>query len=229
MTQRDSPAEDVKLWSAVDRYYETLLGTSDPALESALEECRREGLPDIQVSPLQGRFLYIIARALQARRILEIGTLGGYSAIWLARALPRDGRLVTLEVNPKHAAVARKNLARAGVENLVQVRVGPALETLPELWAAKEGPFDLVFIDADKPSYPDYLSWAVRLSRKGGMIVADNVVRRGDVIDPANTDPNVRGVRAMNEDLPRYPHLRSTVLQTVGRKGYDGMTIIAVE
>ena len=229
MTQRPSAPDDLKRWSAVDRYYEALLSPPDPALESALSESQAAGLPEIQVSPLQGKLLYILAKLRGARRILEIGTLGGYSTIWLARALPPDGRLVTLEVDPKHARVATANLARAGLAHLVEVRVGTAAETLPKLFEAGEAPFDLVFIDADKPGYPDYLAWALKLSRKGSLIIADNVVRRGDVVDEADPDPNVRGVRTMNERMARYPGLRATVIQTVGVKGHDGLVLALVE
>ncbi len=229
MTQRPSAPDDLKLWSAVDRYYEALVSPPDPALESALAESQAAGLPDIQVSPLQGKFLYLLAKIRGARRILEIGTLGGYSTIWLARALPPDGRLLTLEVDPNHARVATANLVRAGLDRLVEVRLGPAAETLPKLLEAGEEPFDLVFIDADKPSYPTYLEWALKLSRKGSLLIADNVVRRGDVVDDADPDPNVRGVRTMNERMARHPELRATVLQTVGVKGHDGLFLALVE
>ncbi len=228
MTQRPSPPEDLDRWSAVEQYYDHLFRFTDPGLEAALASSRAAGLPDIQVSPAQGRFLHLLARLLGARRILEIGTLGGYSTIWLARALPSDGRLVSLEVDPRHAEVARANVARAGLGKVVEVRVGRALETLPRLEAEAAGPFDLVFIDADKTGYPEYLDWAVRLSRPGSLLVFDNVVRRGDVADPASADPNVQGVRTMNERLAREPRLSATVVQTVGVKGYDGMTLALV-
>jgi len=228
MTQRPSAPEELARWTAVDRYYEALLEPPDPVLEAALRASAAAGLPDIQVSPLQGKLLQLLAKAVRARRILEIGTLGGYSAIWLGRALDPGGRLVTLELEPAHAAVARANLLRAGLSDRVEVRVGPAQETLPALAKEKGAPFDLVFIDADKPAYPEYLEWAVRLSHEGTVIVADNVVRRGDVVDAHSRDPNVQGVRRMHERLHGDPRLSATVLQTVGVKGYDGFTLAVV-
>src|SRR6516165_4797571 len=182
-------------WTAVDRYLTDLLVPPDPALDAALQASAAAGLPPIHVSPNQGKLLQLLARVQGARSILEIGTLGGYSTIWLARALPAGGRLLTLEADPRHAAVARANLARAGVADVVELRPGPAQETLPQLAAEGRGPFDLIFIDADKPSYPDYLAWALRLSRRGSLIIADNVVRNGAVIDPASADSRVQGVR----------------------------------
>ncbi|HTT72607.1 MAG TPA: O-methyltransferase [Thermoplasmata archaeon] len=229
MTQRPSEAEDLALWSRVDAYYEGLLGASDPALTEALRSSAAAGLPAIQVSPLQGKLLHLLARTAGARRILEIGTLGGYSAIWLARALPPGGRLVSLELDPKHAEVARANLARAGLADRVEVRLGPAAESLRRLAAERAEPFDLVFIDADKQGYPEYLEGALRLAKVGTVLVADNVVRRGDVADPGHDDPQVTGVRAMHERLQRTPGVRATVIQTVGAKGYDGFTLARVE
>jgi predicted O-methyltransferase YrrM len=229
MVQRPSEPEDVELWSRVDAYYEGLLGAADPALTRALEASAAAGLPAIQVSPLQGKLLHLIARTAGARRILEIGTLGGYSAIWLGRALPDDGRLISLELEPKHAEIARANLAYAGLTDRVEVRVGPAAESLRRLAAERAEPFDLVFIDADKQGYPAYLDGALALARVGTVIVADNVVRRGDVADPANADPQVAGVRAMHERLRQRPHVRATVIQTVGSKGHDGFTFARVE
>lgn len=228
MTQRPSNADDLELWSSVDRYYDELLSRLDPVLAAALADSRSAGLPDIQVSPSQGKLLHLVARSIGARRILEIGTLGGYSSIWLARALPPNGRLITLELNPRHAALARSNLARAGLAEVVEVRAGAALETLPNLVGKGGAAFDLVFIDADKPSYPEYLGWALALSRKGTVIVADNVVRRGDVLDGASPDENVRGVRRMNEMLASEPRVSATVVQTVGAKGHDGFTFALV-
>jgi predicted O-methyltransferase YrrM len=215
-------------WAAVDRYLTDLLVPSDPALESALESSAAAGLPPGHVSPSQGKLLWLLARALGARAVLEIGTLGGYSAIWLARALPEGGRLVWLEVDPHRARVARDNLARAGLAAVVEVRVGRAQETLPALAAEDRGPFDLVFIDADKPSNPEYLAWALRLARPGTVIVVDNVVRDGAVIDPASDDPTVQGVRRMNEMIAAEPRLAATAIQTVGAKGYDGFAIALV-
>ncbi len=215
-------------WTAVDRYVTELLLPADPALAAALEASAAAGLPPIQVSPPQGRLLELLARLQGARSILEIGTLGGYSTIWLARALPPGGRLVTLELEPKHAAVARENLARAGLGGLVELRLGPAADTLAQLAAEGAGPFDLIFIDADKAGYPDYLVASLRLARRGSVIIADNVVRHGAVADPASTDPAVQGVRRFNALLAAEPRVRATVIQTVGAKGYDGFTLALV-
>jgi predicted O-methyltransferase YrrM len=226
LTQLDRATQE--LWEDVDRYFTDLLIPPDPALDAALEASDAAGLPSINVSPTQGRLLHLLARAMGARRILEIGTLGGYSTIWLARALSTEGRLVTLEAEPRHAEVARANIARAGLADLVDLRVGPALETLPQLAAEGAAPFDLYFIDADKPSYAAYLSWALRLSRPGSLIIADNVVRDGDVIDPRSSDPMVTGVRRFNAALAAEPRLRATAIQTVGSKGYDGLALALV-
>jgi predicted O-methyltransferase YrrM len=215
-------------WKEVDAYLGDLLLPRDPALESALAASAAAGLPDIQVSPLQGRLLWLVARARGARTILEIGTLGGYSTIWLARALPPDGRLVTLELNPTHAMVARANLAAAGADQRVELRLGPAADSLRELVAANDGPFDFIFIDADKPGYPDYFTWALRLSRPGTVIVADNVVREGAIVDGDSDDPDVQGVRRLLAMMAAEPRVAATVLQTVGSKGYDGLAIALV-
>jgi predicted O-methyltransferase YrrM len=212
-----------ELWTAVDLYITDLLVPRDPMLEAALRASAEAGLPAIAVSPNQGKLLMMLAQCLGARRILEIGTLGAYSTIWLARGLADGGRLITLEADPKHAGVARSNIARAGLSEVVEVRVGKALDTLPGL--VNEGPFDLIFIDADKVSYPEYLSWAVTLTRAGGLIVADNVVRKGAVIEPDSSDLNVQGVRRFNEILAAEPRLSATAIQTVGSKGYDGFAI----
>jgi predicted O-methyltransferase YrrM len=212
----------------VDRYFEERMGLSDPALEAALADSAAAGLPTIQVSPAQGKFLHLLARALRARTILEVGTLGGYSTIWLARALPADGRLLSLELNPKHAEVARKNLERAGVARLVEVRVAPAIETLPKLLPEGFGPFDLAFIDADKPSTAEYFDWAVKLARPGSVIVVDNVVRGGAVADPASPDPNVQGIRRFFDRVQAEPRVSATALQTVGAKSYDGFAVVLV-
>lgn len=211
-------------WTAVDEYVESLFERPDPALEGALRDSSAAGLPAISVSPNQGKLLHILARAVGARRILEIGTLGGYSTIWLARALPTHGRLLTLEVSPRHAKVARANLERAGVSERVEIRLGPAQETLPALVEEGAGPFDLVFIDADKPGYVDYLDWSLRLSRPGTLIIADNVVRGGSVVG-GGLDENVEAVRRFNQHLADMPGVLGTVLQTVGVKGYDGFAI----
>jgi len=215
-------------WDAVDRYITGLLVPSDAALDAAIRESRAAGLPPIHVTPIQGRFLQLVARLQGARRILEIGTLGGYSTIWLARGLPPDGQLISLEIEPKHAEVARANIARAGLANVVQVRLGQASETLPRLVAEGRGPFDLIFIDADKPSTSEYFAWALKLSRRGSVIIVDNVVRDGEVVDPSSTNPDVQGVRRFNERLATEPHVIATEIQTVGSKGYDGFAIVLV-
>ncbi len=215
-------------WTAVDRYINDLLVPADPDLDAALEASEAAGLPAIGVAPNQGKLLMLLAKLQGARRILEIGTLGGYSTIWLARALPADGRLVTLEASPEYAEVARGNLARAGLAGVAEVRVGPALETLPRL--AEEGlaPFDVVFIDADKPSTPEYFQWALRLARRGTLIVVDNVVRDGAVADAASEDESVRGIRRFNELAAAEPRVSATAIQTVGSKGYDGFALVLV-
>jgi predicted O-methyltransferase YrrM len=219
---------DPDQWKAVDQYLADLFVSSDPALEAALEASAAGGLPSIQVSPTLGKLLQLLARAHGARQILEIGTLGGYSTIWLARALPPGGRLITLEIDPKHAALATANFARAGVASLVELRLGPAIETLPRLAAAGYSPFDFVFIDADKQGYSEYLRWSLRLSRPGTLIVADNVVRKGAVLDPASEDASVQGIRRFNELLAAEPRVSATAIQTVGSKGYDGLAIALV-
>lgn len=215
-------------WSAVDQYFADLLIEPDPALAAALAASAEAGLPAINVSPNQGKLLHLLARAIGARRILEIGTLGGYSTIWLARALPADGRLLTLEADPRHAEIARGNIARAGLAGVVEVRVGKALETLPRLLDAGEGPFDLTFIDADKPSTTDYFDWALRLSRPGSLIIVDNVVRGGEVADPASESESVRAIRRFLDRLAAEPRVTATAVQTVGAKGYDGLAIALV-
>jgi predicted O-methyltransferase YrrM len=215
-------------WSEVDEYIVKLLVPSDEALDGALAASNQAGLPAINVAPNQGKFLSLLARIQGAKTILEIGTLGGYSTIWLARALPADGRLVTLERDPKHAEVARRNLLRARVSELVDLRVGPALETLPQLAGEGLPPFDFVFIDADKQSIPEYFAWALKLTRVGSVIVVDNVVRKGAVVDAATTDPNVQGVRRFNELVAQTARVSATALQTVGSKGYDGFALIRV-
>jgi predicted O-methyltransferase YrrM len=212
------------LWTAVDRYIADLLVPPDAALDAALRATADAGMPAIAVSPNQGKLLMLMAQMLGARRILEIGTLGGYSTIWLGRGLAAGGRFITLEADPKHAGVARSNIARAGLGDMVEVRVGKALDTLPHV----EGPFDFIFIDADKVNYPGYLDWAVRLSRSGTVIIADNVVRKGAVIDADSTDANVQGVRRFNEIIAADRRLSATAIQTVGSKGYDGFTIARV-
>lgn len=216
-------------WEAVDQYIEELFVPADDALDLALAESAAAGLPQIAVSPIYGKLLTLLARSMDARTILEIGTLGGYSTICLARALPEGGRLVTLEFNSLHAQVAQANIARAGLAGQVEVIVGRAVDSLAALSAERRGPFDMIFIDADKPSYPDYLTWSLQLSRPGTLIIADNVVRAGKVIDPDNDDPNVQGVRRFNELLAADPLVDATILQTVGGKGYDGLAIALVK
>ncbi len=215
-------------WTAVDRYLTDLLVPPDPALDAALEASAAAGLPPINVSPTQGKLLHLLARLQGARAILEIGTLAGYSTIWLARALPAGGRLVTLEADPGHAEVAQANLVRAGLADVVELRLGRALDTLPQLAAEGRGPFDLIFIDADRPSNPDYFAWALRLSRRGSLILVDNVVRQGAVIDCASADPNIQGVRRLHELLAAEPRVSATAIQTVGSKGYDGFALALV-
>jgi predicted O-methyltransferase YrrM len=216
------------LWSAVDRYIQSALLPPDAALDEALRANAAAGLPAIDVSPTQGKLLHLLAQLHGARDILEIGTLGGYSTIWLARALPPGGRLVTLEALAKHADVARANVARAGLAGLVDVRVGAALETLPILEKEGRRPFDLVFIDADKENNAAYVDWALRLTRPGSVIVVDNVVRNGAVLDEGSTDPRVQGTRRLYEALTREPRLDATAVQTVGTKGYDGFVLARV-
>ncbi|MGV9314432.1 O-methyltransferase [Streptomyces sp. NPDC003691] len=221
--------EEEALWSAVDTYVTDLLAPADPALTEALEASDEAGLPRIAVAPNQGKLLHLLARAQGARTALEIGTLGGYSTIWLARALPAGGRLISLEYNERHAEVARANLARAGLDGIAEVRTGPALETLPKLEAEPgAGPFDFFFIDADKVNNPRYVSWALRLSRPGSLIVVDNVVRGGALVDAESEDPSVRGTRELFELVAREPRLDATAFQTVGTKGYDGLLVARV-
>jgi predicted O-methyltransferase YrrM len=216
------------LWTAVDSYITQMLVPSDPALDAAIEASNAAGLPPIAVTPAQGKLLYLLARLLGARRILEIGTLGGYSTIWLARALPGDGRIITIESEPRHAGVARANIARAGLAARADLRLGPALEILPQIAAEAEGPFDLSFIDADKANIPSYFKHALKLSRPGSLIIVDNVVREGRVLDAASSDPDILGIRKFNELLALEPGICATALQTVGAKGYDGFAIVLV-
>jgi predicted O-methyltransferase YrrM len=215
-------------WTVVDRYITDLFVPPDPVLDAALQASAAAGLPSHNVSPNQGKLLMLLARIQEARTILEIGTLGGYSTIWLARALPVGGHLITLEADPKHAQVARANIARAGLAHVVELRLGPALDTLPQLAAERRGPFDLIFIDADKPNNPDYFAWVLELSRRGSLIIADNVVRNGAVVDAASRDPSVQGVRRFNELVAAEPRVSATTIQTVGSKGYDGFAIALV-
>jgi predicted O-methyltransferase YrrM len=216
------------LWTSVDRYFGDLLAPSDPQLDAAIQANRKAKLPAIDVSPLQGKFLQVLVHVTQAKRILEIGTLGGYSTILMARALAAGGRIVTLEFNPRHAEVARENLQNAGLLDCVEIRVGPALDCLPILESEGADPFDFIFIDADKSNNPRYLEWALKLSRPGTTIVVDNVVRDGVVIDADSPDPDIRGIRRMTEMMAAEPRLSAAVLQNVGVKGYDGFAVAVV-
>ena len=215
-------------FSEVDRYLDALLVRPDAALNSAITASAEAGLPSIAVAANQGKLLHLLTRMQRVRSILEIGTLGGYSTIWLARALPADGRLVTLEADPRHAEIARSNIARAGVSHLVDVRLGPAIETLPKLDAEGLAPFDLIFVDADKPSTPEYFGWALQLSRPGSLIIVDNVVRDGAVVDPTSRDASVQGMRRFLAMLASEPRVNATAIQTVGAKGYDGFVLAIV-
>jgi predicted O-methyltransferase YrrM len=217
-----------KRWSEVDSYFAKTLIGSDAALDEALAANSAAGLPSIDVSAPQGKLIHLLARMTGARKALEIGTLGGYSTIWLARALPDGGRLITLEVSARHAEVARRNVSRAGLESKVEIRTGAALATLPKIEAEGLGPFDFVFIDADKANNAAYLEWALRLSRPGTAIVVDNVVREGGVADAASRDSDVVGVRRMFELMAREPRLSATAIQTVGAKGWDGFALAVV-
>jgi predicted O-methyltransferase YrrM len=215
-------------WTAVDFYIKEMLISSDPILDEVLQASIAAGLPMHNVSPTEGKALMLLAQLQGANNILEIGTLGGYSTIWLARALPADGRLVTLEANPKHAEVARANIARAGLTKIVELHLGQALDILPRLEAEGCGPFDLIFIDADKENNPDYFNWALKLTKCGSLIIVDNVVRNGAVVDSTSDDPSVQGVRHFLELVAVEPRVSATALQTVGCKGYDGLAIVLV-
>jgi predicted O-methyltransferase YrrM len=216
------------VWSAVDNYFCDTLLTPDEALSSALRDSDAAGLPSHHVAPNQGKFLYLLAKMRNARRILEIGTLGGYSTIWLARALPANGRLISLEVNPEHAAIATANVARAGLTQVAEIRLGAAVESLKLLCAQATEPFDVIFIDADKPNNPAYLEWSLKLARGGTIIIADNVVRGGAVAESSSVDPNVIGIRSFLTLIRDNPRLEATALQTVGCKGYDGFSLAIV-
>jgi predicted O-methyltransferase YrrM len=223
----ETPVSDTS-FAAVDTYLEQLFGPSDPVLAAALERSAAAGLPDINVSPMLGRLLHVLAMARGARSILEIGTLGGYSTIWLARALPPGGRLISLEYQPRHAEVAQQNIAEAGLADVVEIRVGRALDTLAELEAGGAGPFDMVFIDADKPPYTEYFHAVVRLGRPGTLIVADNVVRAGYVAAGPSDDPAVAGVQRFNAALGQDERVAAVVLQQVGIKGHDGIALAVI-
>jgi len=216
------------IFSSVDDYIAGLLNPADEALAKTEASIENENIPPISVSPNQGKFLHVLAKLCQAKKILEIGTLGGYSTIWMARALPKDGRLITLELDQHHATVAARNINNAGLGNIVDIRVGKALDLLPAIEAEKAGPFDMIFIDADKPPYTEYFQWALKLSRPGTLIVADNVIRDGKVLDPENTDPMVKGAQRFNQALSANTAVTATIIQTVGAKEHDGMALAVV-
>jgi len=218
-----------ELWTTVDQYMVERLIPRDPVLDEALQANASAGLPTIDVAPNQGKLLHLLARIQGARRILEIGTLGGYSTIWLARALPSNGKLVTLEAEAKHAEVARANIQRAGLSSIVELRLGPALDSLSQLHKEETPPFDLIFIDADKANNPGYLEWSLRLSRPGTIIIVDNVVRDGAIINAEDSDPGVQGIRRFFEMVAADSRLDATALQTVGSKGLDGFALIVVK
>ncbi|HEX4125469.1 MAG TPA: O-methyltransferase [Tepidisphaeraceae bacterium] len=215
-------------WTAVDGYISEVMVKQDSALSAALQSSAENGLPHINVAANQGKLLQLLAQTVGAQRILEIGTLGGYSTIWLARALPAGGKLITLEYESKHAKVAEANIARAGLSGVVEIRVGKALDNLPKLAEEKLGPFDFIFIDADKENIPAYFDWSLKLSRKGTLIVVDNVIRKGAIIDAASTDASIQGVRKFNERVAAEPRVSATTIQTVGSKGYDGLAFVRV-
>lgn len=215
-------------WTAVDDYVNGLVVRPDAVLDAALDATAAAGMPAIAVSAAQGKLLHLMARVLGARRVLEIGTLGGYSTIWMARALPKDGRIISLEIDANHAEVARGNLAAAGLADVAEVRVGAALDLLPKLAAEDAGPFDLSFIDADKANIPEYFDWSVVLCRPGALVVVDNVIRNGAVVDADTEDASVAGVRRLNEMLAKRSDVSATTIQTVGSKGYDGFTVALV-
>jgi len=218
-----------EIWNEVDLYMNDKLIQPDPILDEVLKANQEAELPAIDVSPSQGKFLHLLASLKGAKRILEIGTLGGYSTIWLARALPKDGQLITLELSAHHAEVARANLKRAGVSHLVEVIVGPGLDTLAVLKDKGTEPFDLIFIDADKPNNPNYLKWALELSKRGSLIICDNVVRQGHVVNSESEDENVKGIRQFMNALAQEKRISATAIQTVGSKGYDGFIVGIVE
>lgn len=217
-----------ELFESVDQYINDLLVEEDEALVGTEASIVESGIPSISISPNQGKFLNILAKLCNAKKILEVGTLAGYSTIWLARALPKDGRLITLEFDLKHADVAQKNITRAGLDSIVDIRVGKALDTLPQIEKEGIGPFDMIFIDADKPPYTEYFQWALKLSRPGTLIIADNVIREGKVLDPNSTDEMVKGVQRFNNVLAKNKDVTATIIQTVGTKEHDGMAIAVV-
>jgi caffeoyl-CoA O-methyltransferase len=218
-----------EIFKNVDEYINTLFVREDEALLGVTTSIEEAGIPQISVSANQGKFLYLLARLSNAKKILELGTLAGYSTIWMARALPPDGKLISLEFDPKHAEVARKNIKRADIDSFVEIRVGKALDLLPQIEAAGEGPFDMIFIDADKPPYAEYFQWALRLSRRGTLIIADNVIRDGKVLDDNSADEMVKGVQRFNKMLAGNTAVDATIIQTVGEKEHDGMALAIVK
>jgi predicted O-methyltransferase YrrM len=216
-----------KLWTKVSDYFAGMIG-EDEALKAALKDCKKAKLPPIGVAANEGKLLMLVAQMIGARKILEVGTLGGYSTIWLARGLGEGGRLITLEYEKKHAEVARKNIARAGLDGVVEIRVGDANETMPQLVNENAGPFDVIFLDADKEGYPAYFEWSLKLSRKGTVIIADNVVREGGVINAKSKDTSIQGVRKFNKMVAGEKRVMATAMQTVGTKGYDGFALAVV-
>jgi predicted O-methyltransferase YrrM len=222
------PEKPIDTWKQVDTFFTDALIPPDPELDAALASNHAAGLPPIDVTPLQGKFLELMIRATGAQRVLEIGTLGGYSTIWMARAVGASGKVITLELERRHAEIAQCNFEKAGVAERIDLRIGPASQSLAALAVEGAAPFDFIFIDADKAGYPEYLQWSLKLSRPGTLIIADNVVRDGKVIEPDNPDPNIRGVRRFTELVAAEPRLSTTVLQTVGSKGYDGFAIAIV-
>ncbi|HEX5236712.1 MAG TPA: O-methyltransferase [Silvibacterium sp.] len=228
MSSEVVPEKLQDLWSEVDQYVNDKLVPQDPAFESAVRTSAEAGLPEIAVTASQGKLLHLLARSIGARNILEVGTLGGYSTIWMGRALPHDGRLVTLEYSAKHAEVARKNIEHAGLSGIVELREGAALDTLPNLAAERRAAFDFIFIDADKENNAAYFEWALKLSRAGGLIFIDNVVWHGEVADSASKELKILGIRRLNELLAKETRVIATTIQTVGSKGYDGFTLALV-
>ena len=218
-----------EIWTAVDSYYEDLMIRPDPRFNKIIEASNEAGLPPISITSNLGKFLELLVRFQGAHRVLEIGTLGGYSTAWLAKGLPPGGKIITLEINPEHAAVARKNLSQFEFSGLIDIQVGDALDSLRTLDKDQEGPFDLIFIDANKSQYSEYLDWSIKLSRPGTAIIADNVVRRGNIINENSEDPSVNGIRAFNQKVSSYSRLRTTAIQTVSSKGYDGFLLIYVD
>jgi caffeoyl-CoA O-methyltransferase len=220
---------DQKIFKAVDQYISDLFIPQDEALIAAELSHKQEGIPHINVSPNLGKLLYLLVKLTNAKKILELGTLAGYSTIWMAKALPEDGRLISLEIEPRHADIARKNISRSGLADKIEIRVGKAIDLLPDLLRENEGPFDMIFIDADKPPYTEYFEWSLKLSRPGTLIIADNVIRDGKVLDPNQEDPMVKGAQRFNKALAAHKGVDATILQTIGVKEYDGMAIAIVK